>query len=154
MPNRKIVQIAACAVAENHMTQCEAYVHALCDDGTVWRLSNRDIDVDGFWAKVPAIPQDEPDAASEPTPAPVGRQSWPPEGLGGMDLWVRESGEAVQIIDRDTFWIAVASKDQIVAAFFVNDATCLLDMPGDALETRNFDYEGNSFTVPANPIPF
>lgn len=55
MVERKIIQITACQVAEGAITQCEAYLHALCDDGTVWRISNRDIDDGREWQRVPRI---------------------------------------------------------------------------------------------------
>lgn len=120
---------------------------ALCDDGTIWSLR----DGGRRWDRpYPDIPQDD---EPETVMAPVDRQTWPPE-VGGMDLWVRQDGEAVKIIDRDTFWIAVASKEQIVTAYFSNDAAKLLNKPEDAPEIWNFDYEGQSFSVPANPMPF
>lgn len=138
---RKIVQIAAHGEGERTFST----LFALCDDGSVWSKVLHDA-----WFEIPAIPQDD---EPETVMAPVDRQTWPPN-VGGMDLWVRQDEEPVKIIDRDTFWIAVASKDQIVAAFFSSNAAKLLDKPGDAPETWNFDYEGQSFTVPANPIPF
>jgi hypothetical protein len=55
---RKIVQITSAQVAEGAVTQCEMYVIALCDDGTLWRISNRDIDTNGFWRRVPDIDDD------------------------------------------------------------------------------------------------
>lgn len=134
MPNRKVVQIAF-----------DPNLHALCNDGTIWCRT-----IAEGWRRIEDIPQDD---EPETVMAPVDRQTWPPN-VGGMDLWVRQDGVPVKIIDRDTFWIAVASKDQIVAAFFSSDAAKLLDKPADAPETWNFDYEGQSFSVPANPMPF
>ena len=137
MARRKIIQM---------QTPNDGTTVALCADGTIWYLGQGD---EAMWVRMADIPQDdEPETATQ-----VGRQSWPPE-LNGMDLWTKQDGEAVKIIDRDTFWIAIASKDQIVAAYFSNDAAKLLDRPEASPETWNFDYEGQSFTVPANPIPF
>lgn len=50
---RKIVQIVACGIQENASTQCEMILHALCDDGTVWRTDNRNNE----WWTVAPIPQ-------------------------------------------------------------------------------------------------
>jgi hypothetical protein len=37
---RKIIQIAACGVANTASTQCDGYLFALCDDGSVWCQPN------------------------------------------------------------------------------------------------------------------
>lgn len=52
--NRQIIQIAVAGTIENSMTQAEALIVALCNDGTVWSTTNRNSD----WMKFPSIPQD------------------------------------------------------------------------------------------------
>ena len=52
---RRVIQITSCGVQENGSTQCEMFIHALCDDGTVWRTDNRSEE----WTKLPSIPADE-----------------------------------------------------------------------------------------------
>lgn len=54
MTNRKIIQITGTGVDNNAGTQCDSFLWALCDDGTVWRIA----DAYG-WVAVPPIPQDE-----------------------------------------------------------------------------------------------
>ena len=54
---RKILQIAAMGVENNHGTQCNAIVLALCDDGTLWEI--RDNTSQPAWCQYPQIPQDE-----------------------------------------------------------------------------------------------
>lgn len=56
---RKIVQIAAMGMAENAQTQCDGWVVALCNDGTVWWIDNRDAVTPGRprWSRLPSIPQ-------------------------------------------------------------------------------------------------
>jgi hypothetical protein len=56
---RKIIQISSAVTAEG------LFLHALCDDGTVW--INDSATSQGRWSRVPPIPQDEPPARpSEP----------------------------------------------------------------------------------------
>lgn len=52
---RKFIQIAACGVAENHQTQCEALIFGLADDGTVWQCDNRG----SGWHSMDSCPQVE-----------------------------------------------------------------------------------------------
>ena len=49
---RRITQITSCGVSNNQTTQCNAFIHALCDDGTVWLIR----DNDGEWLQLPEIP--------------------------------------------------------------------------------------------------
>jgi hypothetical protein len=50
---RRIIQIAACSVTDSQSPECAIHsrLHALCNDGTVWRL------LDGEWVELIDIPQ-------------------------------------------------------------------------------------------------
>ena len=37
---RKIIQISQSACANTEQTQCDWILHALCDDGTLWAMTN------------------------------------------------------------------------------------------------------------------
>ncbi len=51
---RKIIQIAACGTENTQSTQANLRVYALCDDGTIWSMSETQ-----DWIKEPPIPQDQ-----------------------------------------------------------------------------------------------
>ena len=53
---RRIVQISTTRVDEKLTTQCDYIIVALCDDGTIWEIGNRDF---SKWTRIPNIPQDE-----------------------------------------------------------------------------------------------
>lgn len=48
---RKIVQIAVCGVNNTSQTQCDGFIYALCDDGTLWMKSI----TSSNWEKEPPI---------------------------------------------------------------------------------------------------
>lgn len=52
---RRIVQISGVGVDNNSVTQCNAYLFALCNDGSVWRTNTSFY---GEWLAMPPIPQD------------------------------------------------------------------------------------------------
>lgn len=52
--NRKIIQIQSTGVVENSQTQCEMIVIALCDDGTLWKTTNRNME---DWVQLWNVPQ-------------------------------------------------------------------------------------------------
>lgn len=54
---RRVIQITSCGVEENASTQCEMFLHALCNDGSVWEIDNRG----AGWRRMPPIPQGETD---------------------------------------------------------------------------------------------
>ena len=58
---RRIVQVAIAGVAETWMTQCEAIVLALADDGSLWSTTNRDVP----WSAFPPLPDREVPADDE-----------------------------------------------------------------------------------------
>lgn len=51
---RKIVQITSCQVQDNSFTRNDLMLSALCDDGSLWLIGNRN----GEWTRVDDIPQD------------------------------------------------------------------------------------------------
>lgn len=59
---REIVQVAVSGVENHAGTQCNAYVVALCNDGTLWLRG----DNGGAWERLPDIPQDPVLAVPEP----------------------------------------------------------------------------------------
>lgn len=111
---------------------------ALCDDGTLWMMR----DGGTAWSQCPSIPQD----------APMFWQ-WPPRGLKA-DLWHLVDGEPLKIIDRDTFWITLAASEPVVEAAYPTEAKRMLLDPSTAPERNTFTYEGQTFTIPSDPIPF
>lgn len=52
---RKIVQITSCGVVNHYSTQCDMLLHALCDDGSLWVVSN----AGEGWQRVAEIPKGE-----------------------------------------------------------------------------------------------
>ena len=55
MSQRKIVQISSVFCAEGGGYAPESFVHALCDDGSLWVISQKD----EKWERFPSIPQPE-----------------------------------------------------------------------------------------------
>lgn len=55
---RRIVQISTCGVTNHASTQCDSFVYALCDDGSVWMTD----EASHKWTCFPPIPQGETDA--------------------------------------------------------------------------------------------
>jgi hypothetical protein len=58
---RKIVQIACCGVDNVQSTQCNFFLYALCDDGTLFGRCNNE----NAWWQVPPIP-DAPKETNQP----------------------------------------------------------------------------------------
>ena len=54
---RKIIQISSVPCGENDTSYNSAYLFALCDDGSIWKLERSKISPD--WTKLPEIPKDE-----------------------------------------------------------------------------------------------
>jgi len=54
---RKIIQIALCGHNETMMTQSEFTLFALCDDGEVFFITNRELRDMAGWSVAPSIPQ-------------------------------------------------------------------------------------------------
>lgn len=48
---RKIIQITAAD------ERCHALLHALCDDGSLWRLARNNTDGKLRWHRLPGVPQ-------------------------------------------------------------------------------------------------
>jgi hypothetical protein len=63
---RKIVQVTAAGVEEKQSTQCECFLFALCDDGTLWMTDNRIVfgrPGEPYWTRLQDVPQDDEDAS-------------------------------------------------------------------------------------------
>lgn len=145
---RKIIQIVASQVSEGALTQCEMYLHALCDDGTLWRISNRDIDVNGFWAAIPPIPQDEPPAPELQTaPRPSLTHYWTAD-VGATEA-TKILSEA-QLLDCDPSRIAYASKGR--------DAVSLINRwaagDRDLMELQCVQVDGRDVELICDLLPF
>lgn len=56
---RRPIQIVACGVDDTRTTQCEAFLFALADDGTMWFTDNRTRFSE--WSSVTSLPE-APDA--------------------------------------------------------------------------------------------
>jgi hypothetical protein len=154
MPTRTIIQLAATQVAESSLTQCEMYLHALCDDGTVWRINNRDISENGFWEAVPPIPQPEPEVVK-----PQGDRWFLDRDEG--DLWgvppnslpcvkVESAAHAAHLIKLGMTLVCTSygehSARSIAARFAKEGEPSLIERrPGDGDAT---------FTYLFDPIPF
>ena len=52
---RRVIQITSCVYSTSALGSNHIYIHALCNDGTIWRLTDGSIH---SWIKEPAIPQD------------------------------------------------------------------------------------------------
>lgn len=51
---RKIIQISSCRTENTYHTQAEFMVFALCNDGSVWEITNS---TSAEWSRLPQIPQ-------------------------------------------------------------------------------------------------
>ena len=51
---RKIIQISSCGVENSVITQCNAFLFALCDDGTLWEQRN----TFSTWQQVSPVPSE------------------------------------------------------------------------------------------------
>jgi hypothetical protein len=51
---RQVIQISTIRVDESLTTQCEYITTALCNDGTIWEIANRNY---AEWTRIPDIPQ-------------------------------------------------------------------------------------------------
>jgi hypothetical protein len=49
---RRVVQITSSGVDNVQGTQCNEFTHALCNDGSMWVISNNDTE----WSPMPSIP--------------------------------------------------------------------------------------------------
>ena len=140
----------------------DGYLHALCDDGSMWQFGSPG------WTKMEAIPQDEADLTGvlgDPPSVTLNldesgnRQGepiypWPPE-LDAMDLWYLDAGgKACRVSDGMTFLEAVEKRVEMVAAFFEGNAVVLLHHRHKTDESLTFTYAGATFTFPSDPIPF
>lgn len=56
-PTSKIIQIAVAGVNNNSQTQCNAYIYALCEDGSLWGV--RDTESDWFCEVEPLAKKSE-----------------------------------------------------------------------------------------------
>lgn len=132
---RKIVQITSAQVQEGAVTQCEMYVIALCDDGTLWRINNRDIDTNGFWFRVPDIQQD--DEALPPTSA---REGFAPSDLFGPDtcLWTFWEGNCRAVSDAADCMGCVEMDRLLVEAIDVDHAIKIAANPTAIGVTKNY----------------
>lgn len=53
---RKIIQIATTQMENTYTTQCNSIIIGLCDDGSVWTITDNN---NSFWERLPDIPQDK-----------------------------------------------------------------------------------------------
>ncbi len=53
---RKIIQIATTQMENTYHTQCNSIIVGLCDDGSVWTITDN---VNTVWERLPDIPQDK-----------------------------------------------------------------------------------------------
>ena len=60
MNQRKVIQLTSCRVDNNLSTQCNFFLHALCDDGSMWSIRDNEKE----WFQVPQVPN-SPEIAEE-----------------------------------------------------------------------------------------
>lgn len=53
---RKIIQIAITRMENTCNTQCNSIIVGLCDDGSVWTITDNN---NSLWERLPDIPQDK-----------------------------------------------------------------------------------------------